>query len=80
MGHTIGTTLGAMVLGLSLPATIELMTASEAQIYYQDGFRSSIFVVVWVIIAGGTVALFQRLPGRDPIPSDQDSQPANATP
>ena len=80
MGHTIGTTLGAMVLGLSLPATIELMTASEAQVYYQDGFRSSIFVVVWVIIAGGTVALFQRLPGRDPIPHDQDSQPANAAP
>ena len=65
MGHTVGSTIGATVLGLSLPATIGLMTAVEAQDYYQQGFQAAIFVVVWVIIAGGVVSLFQRIPVRE---------------
>ncbi|MFB3097651.1 MAG: MFS transporter [Dehalococcoidia bacterium] len=78
MGHTVGTTIGAMVLGLSLPATIELMTAAEAQVYYQQGFQTAIFVVVWVIIAGGVVAVFQRLPPRGALSSSQGAESPSA--
>jgi MFS family permease len=75
MGHTIGTTIAAMVLGLSLPATIELIPAVEAQPYYQQGFRTAALIVVWIVVSGGAVALFQRVPvvlrreeTRDPVP------------
>ena len=82
MGHTVGTTIGAMVLGLSLPATIELMTPLEAQVYYQQGFRAAIFVVVWAIVAGGAVAVFQRMPTREALPSgrEAESRAAGASP
>jgi len=72
MGHTLGTTIGAMVLGLSLPATIELMTPLEARLYYQQGFQAAIFVVVWIIVAGGAVAVFQKMPTREILPSGND--------
>ena len=62
MGHTVGTTIAAMVLGLSLPATIEFLPAVEAQPYYQQGFRTAALIVVWILVAGGIVALFQRIP------------------
>lgn len=73
MGHTVGSTIGATVLGLSLPATIEFMTASEAQVYYQQGFQAAILVVVWIIFAGGIVALFQRMPARGAQPGSPES-------
>jgi MFS family permease len=78
MGHTLGTTIGAMVLGLSLPAAIDLMTPAEAQVYYQQGFQAAIFVVVWVIFAGGAVAVFQRLPARGILSSSQEAEPRTA--
>ena len=62
MGHTVGTTLAAMVLGISLPATVEMMSAVEAQPYYQQGFRAAAMIVVWIVLAGAAVALFQRVP------------------
>ena len=62
MGHTVGTTIAAMVLGLSLPATIGLIPAGEAQTYYQQGFRMAALIVVWIVVLGGIVALFQRVP------------------
>jgi hypothetical protein len=62
MGHTVGTTIAAMVLGLSLPATIEFLSAADAQPYYQQGFRTAALVVVWIVLTGGIVALFQKVP------------------
>ena len=62
MGHTIGTTIAAMILGLSLPAAIELIPAVDAQIYYQQGFRIATLTVVWIVAAGSIVALFQKVP------------------
>ena len=62
MGHTVGTTLAAMVLGISLPATVALMPAVEAQPFYQQGFRVAAMIVVWIVVAGAIVALFQRVP------------------
>jgi MFS family permease len=62
MGHTVGTTLAAMVLGLSLPAAVELIPPAQAQPYYQEGFRLAALIVVWIVVAGGLVALFQRVP------------------
>ena len=62
MGHTIGTTMAAMILGLSLPATIGLIPDIDAQIYYQEGFRLAALTVVWIVSAGCIVALFQKVP------------------
>ena len=62
MGHTIGTTMAAMILGISLPATIALIPDTDAQIYYQQGFRLASLTVVWIVSAGCIVALFQKVP------------------
>ena len=62
MGHTVGTTLAAMVLGLSLPAAVEFLPALEAQPYYQQGFRMAALIVVWIVATGAVVAIFQRTP------------------
>ena len=62
MGHTIGTTMAAMILGLSLPATIGLISDIDAQIYYQQVFRLAALTVVWIVSAGCVVALFQKVP------------------
>ena len=66
MGHTVGSTLGAAILGLSLPVAAEFMTAEEARPFYQQGFQIAALSVVWIIISGGIVALFQRVPGIRP--------------
>ena len=68
MGHTVGSTIGATILGLSLPVTIEFMTAAEARPYYQEGFQVASLAVVWIIVSGGIVALFQKVPGIRPDP------------
>jgi MFS family permease len=72
MGHTVGSTIGATILGLSLPVTVEFMTSNEAQSYYQQGFQIASLAVVWIIVAGGIVSLFQKVPAvrrqREPEP------------
>ena len=63
MGHTLGATIGATVLGLSLPLTIDLLSTGEAQALYREGFRFSALAVVWIMVSGSLVAIFQRMPG-----------------
>ena len=78
MGHSIGTTVSATVLGLALPVAIDLMPAAESQPHYLGGFQISALVVVWIMISGGIVAMFQRMPGtlgRDTRPSAPAPQP-----
>ena len=62
MGHTIGATIGATVLGLSLPLAIDLLPLGEAQSLYRDGFRFAALAVVWIMISGSLVAIFQKMP------------------
>ena len=62
MGHTIGVTIGATVLGLALPLTIDLLPLGEAQSLYRDGFRFAALAVVWIMISGSLVAMFQNMP------------------
>ncbi len=62
MGHSIGTTVSATVLGLALPVAIDLMPSVEAQTHYLSGFQISALAVVWIMISGGIVAMFQRIP------------------
>jgi flagellar biosynthesis/type III secretory pathway M-ring protein FliF/YscJ len=68
----VGSTIGATILGLSLPVTVEFMTSNEAQSYYQQGFQIASLAVVWIIVAGGIVSLFQKVPAvrrqREPEP------------
>ena len=60
MGHTIGTTISATVLGLALPVAIDLLPVAESQLAYRDGFRFSALAVVLIMMSGSFVAAFQR--------------------
>ena len=60
MGHTIGTTISATVLGLGLPFAIDLLPVAESQLAYRDGFRFSALAVVLIMMSGSFVAAFQR--------------------
>jgi predicted MFS family arabinose efflux permease len=62
MGHTLGVTIGATMLGLALPLTIDLMPIGEARALYREGFQFSALAVVWIMISGGIVAMFQQIP------------------
>ena len=64
MGHTIGTTISATILGLALPVAIDLMPVFEAQAAFRQGFQYSSLAVVWIMAAGAFVAMIQRMPHR----------------
>ena len=49
-----------------------LVSVKSHQVYYQQGFQAAIFVVVWIIVAGGAVAVFQKMPTREILPSGND--------
>ncbi|MCH8350882.1 MAG: MFS transporter [Chloroflexi bacterium] len=62
MGHTIGTTISATILGLALPVAINVMPVFEAQAAFKQGFQYSALAVVGIMAAGAFVAMFQRMP------------------
>ena len=64
MGHTIGTTISATILGLALPVAINVMPVFEAQAAFRQGFQYSALAVVGIMATGAFVALFQRMPQR----------------
>jgi len=79
MGHTIGTTISATVLGLALPFAVDLLPLAEVQAYYRDGFRMAAISVVLVLVSGSIVAIFQRFPqAAAPEPSVKQAAPAAA--
>jgi len=60
MGHTIGATIAATMLGLALPATISFMTAGESETYYRTGFQYAATLVIFTISLGALVAAYQE--------------------
>ena len=62
MGHSIGTTISATVLGLALPVAIDLLPSVDAQVHYMSGFQIAALSVVGIMMSGGIVAIFQRTP------------------
>jgi len=71
MGHTVGATIGATMMGLTLPAAIALLPVAEAQAYYREGFRYAALTVVWIIMLGSAVAIFRKAyvtPAKRPMP------------
>ncbi len=75
MGHTIGVTIGATVLGLAIPVTIDLMSASESQALYREGFRYSALAVVGIMVSGSIVAMFQKVTESAPQPRSAEPAP-----
>ncbi|HIF44210.1 MAG TPA: hypothetical protein EYG27_01215 [Dehalococcoidia bacterium] len=59
MGHTIGVTIAATMLGLALPAGIGFMTEAEAMPFYRTGFQYAATAVVFTILLGALVASYQ---------------------
>jgi hypothetical protein len=62
MGHTLGATVGATVLGLALPAAIAFLPLGESQSLYREGFRFAALAVVLTMLSGSLVAIFQKMP------------------
>ncbi len=62
MGHTMGTTISATILGLALPVAINVMPVFEAQAAFRQGFQYSALAVVWIMATGAFVAMFQSTP------------------
>jgi hypothetical protein len=60
VGHTLGATIAASALGLVLPATIDLLTPGESQIYYVRGLQTAALVVTGIILAGTFLAFYGR--------------------
>ena len=60
MGHTIGVTISATMLGLALPAGISFMTDLEAQTFYGTGFQYAATAVIFTIMTGALVAAYQE--------------------
>ena len=71
VGHTLGATISASVLGLVIPATIDLLSPSEAQGHYVQGLQVSALVVSGVIVMGVLLTLYQR----SPLPQEPRLQP-----
>ena len=62
MGHTIGSTISATVLGLALPVAIGVLPVFEAQAAYRQGFQYSALAVVGIMASGALVAVFHKTP------------------
>jgi len=81
MGHTIGATIAATMLGLALPASISFMTDSQAEPFYQTGFQYAATAVIFTMMAGALVAAFQegliRRPFRNAIVALDTPSPAD---
>ena len=60
VGHTLGATIAASVIGLVLPATIDLLSPGEAQGYYVRGLQVSALVVTGVIVVGAFLTYYDR--------------------
>lgn len=59
MGHTVGTITAAAIVGLSVPLVTESVSILDLQASYIQGFRNSALTVVWIMLAGSFVAMFQ---------------------
>ena len=54
-----------MIMAMVLPATIELMSGSEAQGFYIQGFQVSALAVVAIMLTGTVINSFHKaLPAR----------------
>ena len=62
VGHTLGATIAASILGLVLPATILTLSDSEAHGHYMRGFQISAIAVTWIIVLGAVLAFQHRTP------------------
>ena len=59
MGHTIGVTIAATMLGLALPTGISFMTDAQAEPFYRTGFQYAATAVIFTILTGALVAAYQ---------------------
>jgi hypothetical protein len=59
MGHTIGVTIAATMLGLALPTGISFMTDAQAEPFYRAGFQYAATAVIFTILTGALVAAYQ---------------------
>ena len=75
MGHTVGATISAAVVSLAIPVTIEFLSPSDLQAVYREGFRYAAIAVVWIMVSGSIVAVFQKMPESMQKRKDSDPKP-----
>lgn len=62
LGHALGATAAAAVLGLSLPAGIERLPFDVARDFFLEGFQLSTLTVVWLLLFAALLVYFQKAP------------------
>ena len=82
LGHALGATVSALVVGTVSPASIALMSDVQSQAYYIRGFQTSALAVVMIMLTGALIAAFhQSRPPEDAPPAPQTRQgPSPASP
>ena len=81
LGHALGATISALVVGMALPASIALMSDAQSQWYYIRGFQTSALAVVMIMLTGALIAAFHRTrPPEDLPPPPQPRQGASPAP
>ena len=62
LGHALGATAAAAVLGLSIPTGIERLPFEVARGFFLEGFQVSTLTVVWTLLLGALLVYFQKPP------------------
>ncbi len=62
LGHALGATAAAAVLGLSIPAGIERLPFEVSRDFFLQGFQLSTLTVVWTLLFGALLIYFQKAP------------------
>lgn len=60
LGHALGATAAAAVLGLSIPTGIEHLSFEVARGFFLEGFQVSTLTVVWTLLLGALLVYFQK--------------------
>ena len=65
LGHALGATAAAAMLGLSIPAGVESLPFEVARGFFLEGFQLSTMTVAGMLLFGALIVYFQRTPPLD---------------
>lgn len=71
IGHALGATGAALILGLAMPAGVERLPFEVSRVFFLEGFQVSTLAVVGTLLFGALLVYFQKAPPIEtqPVPS-----------